>query len=298
MVYGLIIVITIIWGFTWVVMKLALDGGMGPFTFSFFRFAIGTFCLMSLLLFVRVGWPMRKDWGNLILLGFFQTTFNFGLIMWGMQYVDAGKSAMILYTMPLWNAVLAHFFLAEPLNLRKYISLTAGILGIIMIMGWDVLYPSEPAVLFGEILILLAAVSWAAGNLIMKKKFALNHPMQTSAWQMLFGTIGLLILVMMAGESLVVSWDLDLIFYVVFSGLLASAFCFTIWFWILKRLDSSVASISILLVPVFGVLLSWWLLEEEINAAMMIGSILVLFGVAFQTWPRREDRIYPKKGVT
>jgi drug/metabolite transporter (DMT)-like permease len=287
MINGLIIVVTIIWGFTWVFMKMALEGGSGPFSFSFFRFALGTFSLMGLLLFLRVSRPMKKDWGNLILLGFFQTTLTYGLIMWGMQYVDAGKSAMILYTMPLWNAILARFFLFESLGSRKVISLIAGILGIIMIMGWDTLYPSDPGILLGELLILLAAVSWAVGNLIIKKKFGHSNSIQVSAWQMLFGSIGLLFLAMLADETWVISWDLNFLFYVMFTGVLASAFCFTIWFWILKRLDSSIASISILLVPVFGVLLSWWLLKEEINVGMIVGSALVLFGVAFQAWPRQ-----------
>ncbi|GGK27879.1 hypothetical protein GCM10010965_20920 [Caldalkalibacillus thermarum] len=111
----LILILTIIWGYAWVWMKIGLDY-MGPLTFSALRFSVGALTLLLLLWGLRRLTFQNLHWKPLLILGLLQTTLVYALIMYGMRFVEAGKSSIILYTMPIWSSLLASYFLNEKLG--------------------------------------------------------------------------------------------------------------------------------------------------------------------------------------
>src|SRR5690625_2431174 len=80
---------------------------MGPFTFSAFRFGTGAVTLFIVLSFMRLKKPSRVQLKHMVIVGLLQTTIVFLLVMYGMQFVDAGKSSVLLYSMPIWSSFLA-----------------------------------------------------------------------------------------------------------------------------------------------------------------------------------------------
>lgn len=143
----LILIITLLWGFAWVLMKAALDY-MGPFAFSSLRFATGTLTLFAVVMIRRVPLPEKGQWKHLIIIGLLQTTIVFSLVMYGMKFVDAGKSSVLLYSMPMWSGLLASRFLGEKINLLKGIGMLCGAAGLLFIMGWDLWFRQNPNVIF------------------------------------------------------------------------------------------------------------------------------------------------------
>lgn len=285
-VWALILLITIIWGYAWVFMKASL-GFMGPFTFSAFRFGTGAVTLLLVVWLWKAGKPPRNMWKHLIIVGILQTSIVFLLVMYGMQFVDAGKSSVLLYSMPLWSSIFAVKILGEKISTGKVIGLGIGMLGLLTILGWDIFMVQDPEVIFGEILIVVAAISWAVSNVYYRIKLQDMNKIQVTAYQMLFGTIGIIIASLFAEWGDPVQLTGESIFYILFTGVLASALCFSVWFLLLSTIDMVTATLSTLLVPVFGLFFGWWILEETLTTGIIVGSVLILVGIVVAQTSRK-----------
>ncbi|ACV63385.1 protein of unknown function DUF6 transmembrane [Desulfofarcimen acetoxidans DSM 771] len=285
----MLLLITIIWGYAWIFMKVSLYY-MGPFTFAFFRFAAGSLVMLFISSLRSKLRPANEDWPYLALLGLMQTALTFTLLMYGMVFVSAGKSSVLLYTMPIWSMVLAYFFLQEKITGRKIGSLLLGSSGLLLILGWDIVYRQNLKVLMGESLIILGALSWAAANIIIKKRFNCHDKIMVSTWQMVFGTAGIALAALAMEWGKPVLWAPLPVFSVLFCGVLASAFCFTAWFIILSRIDTTAASISLMFVPVIAVFSGWLHLNEEINASMLAGVLLISFSIYLASVQKKNRR--------
>lgn len=274
----LILVITLLWGYAWVLMKSALLY-MGAYTFSMFRFGVGSSVLILMVIFLKVGLPPKKYWKHIIIVGILQTAIVFLLVMYGLQFVDAGKSSILLYSMPMWSSILAAIFLREKVTLPKFIGLLMGMVGLLTIVGWDIWAGQSGSVIFGEFLILISAISWGLANVYYRLKLAHLPKLQTSAFQMLFGTIGIVIVTLLTEWGEPVTFNAESIFYILFTGIFASALCFTVWFMVLSVVDMVTATISTLLVPIFGLLFSYLILDESFTTGVLIGSLLIILGI-------------------
>src|SRR5690606_4357018 len=103
-----------IWGYNWVVMKVAMRYS-GPLDFAVLRAVLGVALLFLVLIALKA--PLRpRHVGKTVLLGIFQTTGFVGLISWSLAFGEAGKSAVLAYTMPFWVILLGWPFLGEQLR--------------------------------------------------------------------------------------------------------------------------------------------------------------------------------------
>ncbi|GGJ87132.1 putative transporter YoaV [Lentibacillus kapialis] len=278
-IWGLILLITVIWGYAWVFMKASLNF-MGPFAFSAFRFGTGAITLLLAVWLLKAGRPPRSMWKHLIIVGLLQTTVVFTFVMYGMQFVDAGKSSVLLYSMPLWSSLFAVKILGEKITSGKVFGLAVGMLGLMTILGWDIVFEQDAGVIFGEVLIIVAAVAWAGSNVYYRLKLKGMTQLQVSAYQMLFGTIGIVIATLFAEWGEPVKLTGESLYYILFTGVLASALCFTVWFILLSIIDMVTATLSTLLVPVFGLFFGWWMLDEDLTNSILIGSAMIIAGIA------------------
>ncbi|GAB3799086.1 DMT family transporter [Virgibacillus kimchii] len=274
----LIICITLIWGYAWVLMKASLQY-MGPFTFSAFRFSIGAVTLLLVIWLLKTGLPPKKYIKHIILIGLLQTSAVFLLVMYGLLFVDAGKSSVILYSMPLFSTLLAIKFLGEKINTAKFIGLCMGLLGLVTILGWDIFIGQPQEAIIGQLLIVLAAIAWAISNIYYRLKVQHLPKLQVSAIQMTFGAMGIIIAAGFMEWNEPVILNAESIYYIVFTGVLASALCFTAWFFIISLIDMATATISTLLVPMFGLFFSSLILNEELTLGVISGSVLIISGI-------------------
>ncbi|MGM8364556.1 DMT family transporter [Virgibacillus sp. W0181] len=289
--WPMILMVTIIWGYSFVMMKDA-HNYMGPFTFASARFLVGSLTLLVLVLILKIGLPPKKYWKHLIIVGILQTTIVYLCIMYALRFVDAGKSGIILYSMPMWSTIFAAKFLGEKGTPAKYIGLTAAMLGLLTILGTDMWHGEN---VIGELLIVAGAISWGCANVYYRFHLGELPKIQSSAFQMLFGTIGILLATIITEWNTPIAWTGTSIYYVLFTGILASALCFTVWFVILGLVDMVTATISMMLVPVFGLVLSIVLLGEKLTVSVSIGSILIISGIMIANVKKRYVRLH--KGI-
>lgn len=290
----LTLLLTLIWGIAWVFMKVVLDY-MGPFTFASLRFLSASAFLLIILLFLKRLSIRNIAIRDLITLGLLQTTAVFLLVTYGMTFIDAGKSSILLYTMPIWSGLLAAKFLDERLTKTKVLSMFLGGLGILFIFGFDIQHLSGPAFI-GQLLIIVAAICWAIANIFYQRKFAHADRLQVNAYQSLFGALGLTLVAIIMEHDVPIVLNATSIFSVLYTGILASAICFTIWFFLLDVVDTTTAAISVLLVPIFGLLFSAIFLNEVITLSTGIGSLLILAGIVLTQFSPKTSR--EQKSVT
>ncbi|WP_099159835.1 DMT family transporter [Virgibacillus ndiopensis] len=288
-VWLLILIITILWGYAWVLMKEVLTY-MGPFTFSSFRFGVGSITLLLIVSISKMKLPPKNYWKHLVIVGILQTSIVFLLVMYGLRFVDAGKSSVLLYSMPMWSSILAVKFLGEKITPAKFTGLLIGMLGLLTILGWDVWIGQSVDVIFGELLIIIAAVSWGVSNVYYRIKLQGLPKLQVNTYQMLFGTIGIIIATLFMEWGQPIEFNVHSIYYILFTGVLASALCFTVWFFILSIIDMVTATLSTLLVPIFGLVFSSFLLDEKMSVGVVTGSGLIIVGIIIAQISKKKPR--------
>jgi drug/metabolite transporter (DMT)-like permease len=272
---GLIIILCIIWGFNFVVMKLG-NGVFPPVLFAGYRFLVGAIILFGVAYFKRVVVPNKRDLKWYIICGILQTTYFNLAIQISLNYISAGLTAVLTYSMPLFLSVFAHFMIpGDALTTRKIIGIASGTLGLFLAMNIHF-----GGGVWAAVLALTSGLVWAVSNVIIKRKLQHCDNIQFTTWQMAAGTVGLFLysFCFEHGES---HWGLMAIIYVLFAGIFPSAFAFILWFHILSKTEASKASMSLLLVPVIVALSGYIFLGQVLSWVTLIGIVFVLLGIWF-----------------
>ncbi|WP_462411344.1 DMT family transporter [Neobacillus sp. Marseille-QA0830] len=265
----------LIWGFNFVIMKLG-NGAFPPVLFASLRFLTGAIVLLGVSFMKKNPLPNKSDWKWVILCGLFQTTYFNIAIQISLNYVSAGLTSVLTYSMPLFLSIMAHKWIPnEQLTPRKTFGIVLGIAGLFLAM--DIHLGGN---VWAVLLALSSAISWAVANLIFKLKLKHCDSVQFTTWQMTIGALGLLVysLSFEHGEA---HWGVMPSVYILFSGIVASALAFVMWNHILSLTEASKASTSLLLVPVVGVMSGWLFLHESLSIVTLGGILLVLAGIWF-----------------
>ena len=288
---GMLLFLSIIWGFNFVMMKLGNDA-FPPVLFATYRFMLGAVVLFGVSYLKKVPFPSKRELKWYIICGLLQTTYFNIAIQVSLNHIDAGLTSVLTYSMPLFLSIMAHYFIpGERLTMRMTGGIIIGILGLFLSMdiqlGGGIWFP---------LLALSSAVTWAISSLIFKIKLRGSNSLQFTTWQMAIGAVGLFLYTIFfeQGES---HWSMAAIGYLLYSGVLASALAFVIWSNVLAKVEASKASISLLLVPVVGTLSGILFLHESLSAKALLGILFVLAGVWLvnSKAPEKQSLSYQKK---
>ncbi|MFN2745800.1 DMT family transporter [Bacillus sp. z60-18] len=278
-----IISVTLIWGYTWVTMKIAIHD-IPPVLFSALRLLIGAVPLFIILVIKGKKRAIGKEnLKNYFVMGLLMGLGYMGVLTYGMQFVDSGKTSVLVYTMPIFVTVISHFRLTEKINVYKMIGLISGFIGLLFIFGTEILH-FEKNVIFGELCVLIAALSWAVANVFSKLRFHNTDMIHMNAWQLLIGTVFLLIFSFILEPTHSLHWSNAAVLSLLFNGLFSTAFTFVIWFWVLNQIEASKASMALMFVPVLGLFFGWLQLREPITYNIMAGAFLICIGIFMNTY--------------
>jgi drug/metabolite transporter (DMT)-like permease len=259
------------------VLKLGVTE-LAPLTF---RGATLPFAALGLLLAARLSGDSiripREHWGKVLALALFNIAAWNGLILFGVQQMPAGRSAILAYTMPVWTVLFGMALLHEPLSRRKIIGLVLGMLGMAVLLGEDVRHITRSPM--GTLFILAAAISWAFGTVLLRR-WKPPVPQNTlTGWMMLIGWLPIAVCVPLFDEHPISSlahmsgtaW-----FAVLYNIFLAGTVAHWAWFTMARTLPVAVSSLSSLPVPVVGVLSGILFLGERPGPSEYIALALVL----------------------
>jgi drug/metabolite transporter (DMT)-like permease len=254
--------LTLAWGFNWTALKVALSE-VPPWTFRSMCLGFGAAVLFIAL---RAGGQRlvlpRGQWGRLWLLALLNITSWNMLIAFGVALIPSGRAAILAYTMPVWAVPLSIWLLGERVTGAKLLGLALGLGGLTLLLLES--FAGIGRAPLGALLIVGAAVSWACGT-VMQKRFPVNLPPGLyTAWIMLLGGvpifIGALLFEDVRDLRSVGLWPALGTAYNVF---IAFAFAHWAWIKIATSVPVSVFSISMLLIPVVGVVSGMLFLGER-----------------------------------
>jgi drug/metabolite transporter (DMT)-like permease len=253
------------WGINWPIMKVGL-GYMPPLWFALLRVLLGAACMFALLAMLgRLRLPGRDDMPVLISVGIFQVAGITALMHLGLQYVEAGRSAMLIYTTPLWTAPLAALVLNERFSARKAIGLLIGLAGIAVLFrpgGFDF---TDGSALVGSGLLVLAAMISAAVIVHMRARGKTVSVFEQVPWQMLLGGV-LLIPFTLAVEGMpAFGFSLPLAAILAYNSVIGAAFCMWAYVTVMRDLPATTTAVASLATPVVGVLSSVAFLGEPLT---------------------------------
>ena len=278
--YLLLASVILLWGVNWPVMKVGLLY-MPPLWFAAARVLLGGACLFALVAARgRLRLPERRDLPILISVGVLQIALFLGLIHFSLQYVDAGRSAILAYTTPLWITPMAAVLLNEPMSKGRLAGLGLGLAGIGVLFNPATFDYSQTPALIGNGLLLLAALGWAVGIIHVRVHRWVMTSLELMPWQMLIGGILLAALAAWAEGDLPVRWSGPLAAILAYNGLAASAFCYWAFVTVTRSLPATSTAMGALGVPVAGVLFSALFLAEPLSVTIILGLALITAGVA------------------
>lgn len=276
---ALVMTIGVLWGLNWPAVKFIL-GSIPPWTFRALAFSLGAILLAVMA--HRAGEHLRVPACERmpLIIASLLTVFGFNVFTaFGQLLTETSKAAIIAFTMPMWAALLAVIFLGERFTLNRLAALLLGMAGLATLLGGDARsFIDHPA---GFLFMLGAAVSWAAGTVLLKARDWAIAPLSRSAW-----LVGVSAIPAWAGALLFEQpWTLGLpdasvLAVFAFHVVGPVALCYAAWVSLVSRLPASTAAIGTLLIPVVGVLSSSLLLGDVLTLDKTIALGLIVSSVA------------------
>jgi drug/metabolite transporter (DMT)-like permease len=267
-----LIVLVLIWGYNWVVMKVALRYSSSS-DFAALRILVGLMGLLVVFISSRKPLLPRKEVFGIILTGLLQTGGFYVFSTWALVSGAVGKTVVLNYAMPFWVLLLAWFALGERLRKRQWVGVASALAGLLFI-----LMPFRfTQGLFSEVLALLSGFSWAAGIVVAKRLQQRTDLdlLSFTTWQMIFGSIPLFLCAFLI-PSPPVRWTPTFVATLAYSGILGGAVAWSLWFFALSRLPAGVASFGTLATPVVGVVAAWIQLGEAPTFLEAVGMMLII----------------------
>jgi drug/metabolite transporter (DMT)-like permease len=276
---GFLLVTCFGWGMNWPVIRLVLSE-LPPFTARAASSGLGMLIAFAAaaLLGERLR-PLAGQYRQLLISAVLNFAAFSALSTLAVQLLNASEAAILVFTLPLWSALLAWPILGERLTGRKLAALAIGLSGVVVLMGNRVHFGGDDRALLGIVCGLAASMLFALGTVLAKRRPLALPPVTAVAWQLGIAT---LLLAALSGFEHAAWAELHL---KVWLGLLyiagvASTLAYLAWFRALRLLPASTAAIGSLLTPVIGVCAAALTLGEPLGARQLVALALTVSGVA------------------
>lgn len=277
--YLALAIVCVLWGTTYTGIRVGVET-IPPMLLSAMRLITAGSCFLIL-------WSRSISWKSVgktflsahTVAGFFLFSLGNGLVCLAEVGIASSLAAIIGSLIPIWVLLINQIMnRSEKPNLVVIAGMVIGLGGIVLIYG-EHAGSSMLISISGVLLMFAAGVSWAFGSVWLKRKHIESDPFSTAGFQMLIG--GALLI---PASLLTESWSPSafssrsvyaLIYLITFGSMLAY-FCFL---YALKRLPVTIVSLYAYINPIVALLFGWLLLDEKVNARILIGIVITLLGV-------------------
>ena len=288
----LALAVVAVWGTNFVVIKLAL-ADLPPLLFATLRFLFALLPAALVLPRPTVPWRELAAYGVLIGAG------QFGLLYIAMHgHISPGLASLVVQTQVFFTIGLSMWLARERLQRHQVVALAIALAGLAVIVA----HTDASTTVLGLVLVLLAALAWAGGNLVARRAVGANM-LAYVVWASLFSIPPLLLLSLLFEGPAAIAHGLREAGPLTWAAVLWQSagntlFGYAAWAWLLARHPAATVSPMALLVPVFGMGASAWWLAEAMPAWKLIAAALVLAGLAINVlWPRWRAKALLRAGA-
>jgi drug/metabolite transporter (DMT)-like permease len=277
--YVALAALTLLWGTNWVAMKMALSRA-DPVVYNVQRTWLAIAALFAIMALQR-RLSLPPVWWPIVVTGFFQTTTNFGATTMALAGGGAGRTSVLVFTMPFWTLVIAWLVLQERVRGALWFAIGLALAGLALVV--------EPWRWEGDITPKLWAVlsgfGWAAGT-VATKHYQRKHGLDLLnflAWQMVVGVLPLTLLPPLMGLP-GARWDATYVVFLAWTAVVSTAFGFLLWIAVLRHLSAGTASLNMFAIPVIALVSSMLIFGERLTPNEWAGIGCIAAGLSILTW--------------
>ena len=277
--FGLMALISAVWGSTWLVIRHGLDD-LPPLLGAGLRFVLAGVVMAALVPVLREREGGERPPFSVVLpQALFQFTGNFALVYWCETVIPSGLVSVLWATFPLMMSLTGHFVTrAERLHGAQWLGLVVAFAGVASLFGTDVARGGSRAVVMG-LLLLLGPASVTVSTTLIKRRAANASSLLLNRDSMLIGGVLLLVLAALFERGQPVRFTNGAIFSVVYLAIFGSVVTFGAYLWLLRTVPAYRLSLVSYITPVLALLLGRTLRSEPFGGTTLAGTALVLAGV-------------------
>lgn len=273
------IMLCLIWGSTWMGIRASLES-LTPFISSGIRFIIASAGIYVVMKFK--GMKLQRDRLSItlyLIMGVFSFIVAYGLVYWAEQFVPSGLAAVLFAVYPFFVAIFSYFFIpGERIGIYKAIGMILSFLGIVVIFS-DSFNGELNLNLAGMIAVVLSGVIQAAIAVLMKRKGGKLNSFTMNFIPMLIAGIGLTLIGLILEDLTKLKFDTKAILSVSYLAVFGSIITFTSFYWLMKKLNIIILSLTSFITPVVALFVGWLFYHEQLTRENIMGAVMVLIGL-------------------
>ena len=275
--YLLLTILALFWASAFFNIKIATYS-YGPLTIAFLRIFFGAIPVVLLCYLKKIKIEaFSKDWYWFAAIGIINLVIPFFLIAYGIQKVQSNLAAILMASTPLTAAGLAHFFIKnEKINFVKSLGILIGFSGIVFLFFDDILINENN--IFSAFLILFGSCFYVVGGLLTLK-ISNKKNENVTASILIWGTLVLLPISLFFEQPWNLTPRLDSTLALIYLGIFSTGIAWLLRFYILKHNGLVFQAQVAYLIPIFGVILGFLILNEAITPKVIITLIAVIIGI-------------------
>lgn len=267
------------WGVNFPILKLGLRYSP-PLLFTCLRMLLGLLTMLLIArLLGRLRWPQRADLPVLFSVGVLQNMAFIALVTLGLQFLPAGRAAILAYTTPLWVIPAAVLFLGERFTRARAGAVLLGMSGLLVVFNPLALDWADTQVFIGAGLILLGTLSWTLGLVHVRRHHWHGDVLSLIPWQLLISVAVLTPFALYFEDPASIVWTPDFLWPTLFSGVVASGLCVAAQVAAIRSLPAVSLSLGSAAVPAVGLLASAWVLHEQPARTDLLGFVLIALSI-------------------
>lgn len=277
----LFVLLGFLWGSSYLFIKIGVEAGLQPFTLVALRLLIGFGLLAVVVGIAREALPRRlATYGHLFVMAIFSVALPFSLITWAEQSTDSTLAAILNASVPLFVILIAAVVLAdERISAYRVAGLVIGFVGVAILVGFDAGVVAGTDLL-AALALIGSSASYATGAVYARRFVHGLRPMIPAVMQVGFALLLSALLAVIFEWPITIPERFDAVLAVVWLGLLGSGAAYLVFFRLLGRWGATRTSLVAYLLPVFGIVLGALVLREPVDARLILGTLLVIGGIA------------------
>lgn len=285
------ILVCLIWGSTWMAIKIGLADSP-PFQTAAIRFLVALTVILALVYIRGLRLPTRwRDWIRTGYPGIFLFGINYAVVYWSEQYISSSLTAVLFGSLPFWVALASLWLLKdERLPWPAWLGIGIGFGGVVLI-SYDQLQISGD-LFSGTLLALVGCISAAYGTVIYKRHHTGGNILVTIAVQMITGSLLLIPLALLFEDPKDFQFTPATIGSIIYLALIGTVAAFLMYFWLLRRMKAVSVALTSFITPIVAILIGVVLFDEELSTEVGIGAAFVLSGVVLVV-ARRKRPVAP-----
>lgn len=280
-----LIFLTLIWGVSWPIMKLGVTD-YPPLAFRMLCMWLGLPALGLVLFVLKVPFRIpRAHWRELFWLALTNMFIWHALSIMAVKSLTSGRAAILGYSMPIFSAVLGALIFGNKLVPRAWAGVAAAALGVLLLLWHEFTHLAGRPL--GVVYALIAALTWALGTHLLRRTTLTVPTLTISFWMTAMTSV------MMTAVSVLfeqpqwkapsaATWSA-----IGFNAVLVFGFAHAVWFYLARNLPPVASTLSVMFVPILGVLTGAWWLGELLHWQDWAAVLLMVLAIGSVLLPAR-----------